>query len=322
MNTKRKLILLIVLIILAAVVLILERPFEKGSTTRDDDADMLFPGIDETMVHRLDIIPPDDDSVTFVRQTDGWTVRFNDQEYPADSKLVDQALISVLELTESNPASRKKEKHDLFEVTEGEALEVVLLNAEDATIGRLFIGKSGPDFFSTYVRKASSNHVYLAEDLRKHVFTRPPGSWRDTTIFSFDPQEATEILITSNEQPIRISKDTQNNWHLEKPISALADTEAVEQWLKLFASLQASGYADGVTVEESGVTAPEISIRVAMEDGLDKEVLVGKNEKDESLYYAKKAGAEYLYTLHQSIVEGLTPDVRHFEKAPEQPEAH
>jgi hypothetical protein len=249
------------------------------------------------------------------KRADDWVLIDGEEEYPVDPRQVTEAVEKLRQLREVNLASRREDKHELFEVTEAAAVEVILMDKSDNETARLFIGKAGPDFFSTYIRKAGSNEVYLSEEFLKGVFDRQAKDWRDKTLFAFKPDDVNEVRITRGEQIVVLSKDTQGNWHLEKPVSSLAESQEVEKLLNILSVLRASDYADGISLEESGVEAPEIRITVTLDDAGAKDLFISAKEEESTHHYAKISDTKHLYTLHQSIVERLTPQVRDLEKA-------
>lgn len=317
MKSRRNLILLIVLIVFAGLILIVERPFNDKATQRKAQARQFFPGLDVHTVSQIQIMRGGSDQamVTITKRDDTWVILEGETEYPADQRQVTEAIDKLRQLKKVNLASRREDKHDIFEVTEARALAVTLLDSNDKETAHLFIGKPGPDFFSTYIRKAGSNEVYLSEEFLKGVYDREPRVWRDKTLFDFKPDDVHEVRIKAGGQMVLLSKDTRGNWHLEKPISSLADSKEVEQLLNILSALKASDYADGIPLEESGLDPPEIRVTVMLKDSGTKDLFISAQEEDAPHHYARVSDKKHLYTLHQSVVERLTPEVRDLEKA-------
>lgn len=320
MRLKKNLILLILLIVFAAIVLIVERPFETKSIKKQAGSGLLFPGLQAESIRELRIKKSTDETTVIKKRDNRWALFYGGEEYPADQRLVDEAIEQLQQIQAANLASRKKDKHELFEVTEGKATEVILLDDREKELAHLFVGKSGPDFFSTYIRKADSDQVYLEERFPQGLYDQPTREWRDKTLLEFDPKAVTSVNIEKKEEAIRLSKDTQGNWHLEEPVSSLGESQEVERLLKGFATLQASDFADNISPEESGLKEPAIRITVTLKDSSTRGLSVGAQKDKEPFYYVKRADRKYIYTLPQQIVEALTPAVKDLQKSETTPE--
>jgi hypothetical protein len=199
------------------------------------------------------------------------------------------------------------------------ATEVVLLGPEEKEIAHLYIGKSGPDLFSTYIRKAESDEVFLYEEHLRGQFDREVNNWRDKKIMDFNPSGVTTLRIVKEEETIVLSKDTEENWHLEEPVSSLAEKAEVENVLRAFSGLSAADFAAKEELSESGIDEPTYQISVELKDGQKKTLLVG-NMKGEHQYYAKNEEKKYTYLLYKSTLENLTPEVKTLEKVEIEPE--
>ena len=317
MKLKNNLVLLIILIVFAVLVFLFENPFQDRSRKAREDAGPLFSELQIDEVKKLQVKNADT-TVTLINRDNEWFV-VGEEEYPADPTLVKEALEKIQRIQRINLASKKKDKHTLFEVADGMATEVVLFGPKEKEIAHLYIGKSGPDLFSTYLRKAESDEVYLHEEHLKGQFDREINNWRDKRIFDFDAGGATALRIVKKEETIVLSKDTEENWHLEEPVSSLAEKTEVENVLRALSSLRAADFAGNEEINESGIDAPTCRISVELKDGQKKTLLVG-NTKGEHQYYAKNEEKKYLYLLYKSTLENLTPEVKALEKVEIEPE--
>ncbi|MBW1679548.1 MAG: DUF4340 domain-containing protein [Deltaproteobacteria bacterium] len=318
MKLKNNLILLIILIVFAALVLFIEKPFENKSKKIRQEAAPLFPELQVEKVKKLQVKKSDDTTITLKSRDNVWYI-IDREEYPADPQVVEGAIRKLQGLKKINLISRKKDKLALFEVKEGMGMEVMLFGPEDKKMAHLFIGKSGPDLFSTYIRRAESDEVFLYEEYLKGNFDRQVNNWRDRTIFNFNANEATELRMVQKKETIVLSKDTKGNWHIEEPISSLGENMEVDRILNTLAGLKAADFADEEELRESRVHEPEYQITVKLKDNRKKTLFIG-NKKGEHQYFAKNDEKKYLYLLSKSIVENLTPSVKDLEKVEIEPE--
>jgi len=338
MKFKNNIFLLLVLIVLGVLVWLVERPFEDKAEKARDEAGFLFPDLQHATVKKLQVMRPDGDNPIVLKNVDNaWYVvkhtskdsetseehRPEDTEdtpspeseelYPADENTVIEAIDRLRTIQKLNLASQQAEKHELFEVTPEKAIQVTAYGPEDEQLAHLFIGKEGPGFFSTYLRREGVDEVYLHEEFIKGSFDRQPDNWRDRNVFDFESSQVAELTIQKDEQTIVLAKDENNLWHLKKPTEGPADSAKVTRILTSLSSLRAGSFADTVTVEESGLEQPAQTIAATFEDGGTKKLLVG-NKKQENYFYAKAEDKKYVYEIYKSVVEKLFPPVEELEK--------
>ncbi|MCX8011593.1 MAG: DUF4340 domain-containing protein, partial [Desulfobacterota bacterium] len=263
MTLRHNLILLILLIIFASIVLLVEKPFEDRSKKDFEEAQPLFPDLKLEQVKKIKI--KKHHTTTILKKKDNNWYAVGKEDYLADSDLVEGAIKKIQELKKSNLASRKKDKHSLFAVEEGKGLEVRLLGDKENPLVRLLIGKTGPEFLSTYIRRADSDEVYLWKEYLRTDFDREINGWRDRTILEFNPGEVLTLSINKikEKENITLTKDTKGNWHLEEPFSRLAENSRLEKLLANLVELRAADFPDEEKeFNMSGIDNPTYQISV------------------------------------------------------------
>ena len=315
MKLKHNLILLIILIIFASAVLLFERPFENETKKTREEAPPLFPDLKVEQVKKM--VVKKNNTTTILENRDDLWYLLDKEEYPADSALIEGVIRKIQGFKKINLASRKKDKHSLFEVKEGMGVEVTLFGSKEKELARFIIGKTGPDFLSTYIRKADADDIYLYDDYLRADFDKQVNNWRDKTLLAFNPNEVVTLTINKlkEKETIVLTKDTQENWQLEEPISSLAENPPTEKLLTILGNLKAADIADEEKeLKDSGIDDPAYQITVGLKDNRNKTLLVGnKNERDQ--YYAKSNEKKYLFLLDRNTVENLVPKVKDLQKA-------
>jgi len=274
---KHNLILLIVLIIFASVILLFERPFENKAKKNSGRSLSLFPDLKIEQVKKI-VVKKSNTTTTLENQDNVWYL-LDKEAYPADPTIVEGVIKKIQGFKKINLASRKKDKHSLFEVKEGMGVEVILLGPEKKELARFLIGKTGPDFLSTYIRKGDSDDVYLYGDYLRADFDKQANNWRDKNILAFNTAEVVTLTISKlkEKEAIALTKDTQDNWQLEEPISSLAENPAIEKILTTLGNLRATDFADEEKeVKDSGIDDPTYQITVRLKDNRKKTLLVWK----------------------------------------------
>lgn len=177
---RSTLILIGILIVLAiATYLVLHQPGEMSSSGPSED---LLVQYDSAAVDKLQISAPVG-SVTLALEGGQWMI-VAPSHHRADANAVAIAVgrgrnIQVTGLVSTNP-----EKQSVFQVDSlGTLVRVFERGTEKAAFT---IGKPGPVWTDTYVRRDGSTDVLVAQGPLSYIFAKSPKDWRDHTIFKTD----------------------------------------------------------------------------------------------------------------------------------------
>lgn len=191
--------LLLVLLVLSVLVLLVENPF---STRFNPKESTLFPGLKKDEVAAIEIENLMEGIRLSKNDKGEWGVAEKKTELakkieeqskdakskageppavavpapgPADPEKAGQVVALLADLRKGTPVSSNPEKHSLFQVTEV-GRKVTLFDKGGKKVARLFVGKQGPNFFSTFIRPDNSSEVYLS-DAPFHVLRQPLEEW-------------------------------------------------------------------------------------------------------------------------------------------------
>ena len=166
-------------LLLAVVVLWVERPdsFHKG----DREEIQLFPKFQATEVARIEIERLSN-GVQLEREgadwkATQWPVEPQRMSFIADDGKVGLALDRVVDLVGTSIVSKNPQKHIQFEVN-NIGVQVRLFDAAGKGLAHFYIGKPGPDFTSSYVRKEGEDVVYLTPASLRGIFATDLESWK------------------------------------------------------------------------------------------------------------------------------------------------
>ncbi|MBN1282613.1 MAG: DUF4340 domain-containing protein [Proteobacteria bacterium] len=176
----------------AAIVLIFESPVRPRSD--DASAEPLIPGFEGANVERIELSQLLDGAV-LERAGGCWRVSEDatplkrelyakeGREIPdrlwgeADSSRVSTALGVFGGLERGIVVSTNPKRRDLFQVGAA-GLEVRLVDKGGSPVAELVIGKSGPDYGSTYIRRSGADEVYLVRRPLSGIFSPVADDWR------------------------------------------------------------------------------------------------------------------------------------------------
>jgi Domain of unknown function (DUF4340) len=178
---KRSTLLLIGILVILAITtyFVLQRPGETSSSGSDGE---LLSQIDSSAVDRLEISSPSG-SVTLALEAGKWMIT-SPGRFRADQTAIAAAVGRGKRIELHNLVSTNPEKQKVFQV---DSMGVHVRFYERGTQKASFIiGKPGPSWTETYVRRDGSTDVYLAEGPLSYLFAKQVKDWRDRTIFHIE----------------------------------------------------------------------------------------------------------------------------------------
>ena len=246
----------------------------------------------------------------------GWEIA-NTDGFLADPQLVNTALQAVASFKQENIASKNPEKKDIFEVVPGKGVEVIISAVDQKPLAHFFIGKPSPDSFSSYLRKDGSDQV-LQMNVHKTTFLKEVTTWRDKTVLAFPVDLTTQLTLKTTEEEITLEKDEKGTWSITQPVKAAAQQEVVKQILTTLSSLKALDFADDYDPTKYQLDDPRLIVTLILKDQVEKRLLIGKKNEEESQYYAKNQANKTIYLIgkyHFDTANKSLTDLKADEKA-------
>jgi hypothetical protein len=110
---------------------------------------------------------------------DGKAVTEEDKEYVrAKALTIAKFLPHLTTLTVDEPIAKLTDKPGLFEINE-HSLHVIFFDKNKKELGKLYIGKQGPDLFSSFVKNGHSDDVYLVEENLRTLTLKEYEDWAE-----------------------------------------------------------------------------------------------------------------------------------------------
>jgi hypothetical protein len=319
MKFKTTVILFGIFIILLVFVYLFEGPLSERARKKEKGVIALFPEFEKGRATKIEV-KSSTKEISLERNEEGWLISDTDG-FIAEPQLVNTALDTIINLTRENRASKNPGKHELFEVTQGKGLEVKVSDANQKILAHLYIGKTGPDLFSTYLRKEGSDEVLLAAGYIKSTFDKSIKNWRDKTIFDFPPEIITQLILKTSKKEIVLEKDEEGDWLITKPEKVKAKKEETDPIGTTFASLKAIDFAEDYDLEKYKLDKPQIKITAILEDKEEKRLLIGKKHEEKSQYYVKNQAKETIFLVGKYQIDKMNKtlqDLKEEEKKEEE----
>ena len=312
MKVRTTVILFGIFIILLVFVYFFEGPLSKRDQRKVKEATTLFPDFKKDKATKVEA-KSSTQEVSLKKKEEGWLIS-NTDGFTADPKLVTTALDTVKNFTRENMASKNPEKQELFEVTGGKGLEVKVSGADENILAHFYIGKTGPDFFSTYLRKEGSEEVLLEGGYVKSTFDKSVENWRDKTIFDFPAETISQLTLKTPEDEIVLKKDEKGNWQITKPEKYKAKKEMVVNIGTTLASLKAVGFAEDYSLEKYQLDIPQMKITAILGDKEEKQLLIGEKQEEKSQYYVKSQAKQTIFLVGKYQIDKMNKSLDDLKK--------
>jgi len=297
MKFRKTLFLFIFLVALGLIAYILEQPKDITPTVN------LFPEFTVDGAALIDI-KNQEGKIILIKTDEGWKLE-DEQGLPVDPELIKKTLESIAELKKANNVfSNNPEKQSIYEVDPNKGIEIKVSNQTQKILANFFVGKTGPDFMSTYLRQADSEEVLLCEGYHlRSSFTRKPKNWYDLNITKLSQDQIEKIQINQGDKKLTLKKN-QETWQLIDPNQAPAKKDLVDEMINTLARLRANDLSKAETLEEYDLAPPQKQIIVSLSDGSEKIIDIGKKNEDNQYYVKAEKNVVYLiaqYNINKII---------------------
>ena len=323
MKTSRPIIYLIIVIIVGLVIISLENPWRSRVEDGDDVRLVEMKNFDTDNVGRIKIsqmlsgamLTKNDKRWVVEATVTPLMVNLLNQEgrpmpeavtWTADGSRIRSELGVFSGLYRGTLVSKNPRKRRLYQVDDEAGLHLQLFDLDDNNILDVVIGKSGPDFTSTYVRLANSNDVYLVPRPMTGRFSSKASDWRNRKLWSVNVEMISGITIKSNKGNYSVNKEGDKDiWKISGKSGGTLDKD---QWLALvgkFTIASAIGFADNVDIKQAGLDNPKIVLTLHWKKEGGITLNIGNKNKS-GQYYAQVAGSDKtIYLLSEKSVESI-----------------
>jgi hypothetical protein len=303
MSYKKTIILIIILCILIGIAYLLNRPAIKTS-----EEIVLFPEFDTEKATTISV-NGETNKLTLSKEEDQWIV-IEEDNLPADKEQIKQALQTVSELKRDNIVSKNPSKQGIFQVDPNKGFDVEIKGEEDKTLAHFYIGKNGPDFMSTYFRKADSDEVILYKGFHlRSRFDKPADTWLDKFIIIVQEQDVDRLEFNRTDEPFSLLHDhEEEKWRLDSPEESDIKENIQKDITQTLFNLRATKvqrFKPEQTLAEFGLDDPFLSINIIMADETSKTLLIGEKDDKTDEYYAKLFDRDIIYSVGKFSIDKL-----------------
>ena len=230
-------------------------------------------------------------------------------ELPADSACMAQLLDAIPKLRKSTVVSENQAKQAMFEVDSAHGGFIEVFDLAGKSAGTVIMGKSGPDYGTSYFRSAGSNAVYLVPESNRFAFSADHQRWSDKSIMKFDKATVKQIAIAKKaapkaepkaQPPIVLARGDSvvKGWEFLSPAKKAVDSNKVVALINDLSSLNAAAYEDSTLADSvTGLADPTIILTIAFKSGTNRTVAIGNEKIGQSKYWIKIPEKPYVYLI-------------------------
>jgi hypothetical protein len=230
------------------------------------------------------------------------------RDYSANEDKINELLDRIQGFNMSDVVSSNPEKQSIFEVTEAQGTQVKLYNQKDKLIVHFYVGKNGPDYNSTYIRKENSNKVILVRPGIRYNVSTDNKAWIKKDIFDFKDNDVVKLTFKYPDKTIKLQKDKEDKgWNMIEPEKIKCRANAVSGVISALASLRMIELAkeyEKKDIAEYGLKDPRLKIIAELQNGSKQILLIG-NKDELDRYYVKREDKKYVYIVSRYTVEDL-----------------
>ncbi len=231
-----------------------------------------------------------DDEVILSRSDSGWDMG----DLPADAAKVDDLLDKMATLRAPWPVASSAASAERFEVEADNFQRRVVLQADDTTVGELYLGTS-PGYQRVHARRADSDEVFSV-GLSNFEISVGTDAWLDKSLLAL-PEAPSRIALAfaADDAPEQVLERTDSGWrHNGDP----ANETAATTYANRFVSLQVLGQADAVAE-----AAPLATVQLIHADG--EQTLNISRVGDDGDYFVEDAARAGAFRVAAYIAEQL-----------------
>ncbi len=192
----------------------------------------------------------------------------------ADTGIASRLLNQLENLRIESVVSSRSDRYARFQVDSSSA---TFFAFDGPTRLAFWIGKTGPDFQSRYIRFDGDERVYLANGVPNGEVS--VDRWRDKSLWDYPPASVSRVVVKTPESEYRLSKEAEG-WMLEKDGRVLlADSAKVERYLGRIASVNADGFLLDASSDSVRAAATHL-LEVHRLDGALSRLTIQKRDSD------------------------------------------
>ena len=246
-----------------------------------------------------------DTKMVFQKIDENWFMTEPDS-FRADEDAIGQLLNAANHLEVGEMISSNPEKQSFFQVDNFTGTTISFFT-KTGLQASLVVGKTSKDPLHTYLRKASSNEVYLGSGLFSSIAQRNVEEWKDRSIFAFDTKQIQTLEFSSKDGKFKLTR-SDSLWNLSLyPYreTTKAKEAAANDYLLTLSNIKGDEMAKRAEIARLDFGKPEFELTVVLVDGRKVRLFVTTAYAGGDRYYAKTDAAVNVFVLYEYTFKRL-----------------
>jgi hypothetical protein len=193
---------------------------------------------------------------------------------PVDSNISRTLLTQLEDLEVESVVSSQPDRYPTFQV---DSTQATYMRIEGEEPIEMWIGKTGPDFQSRYIRFGGDDRVYLAQSVPSNA--PDVDRWRDKELWSFPRASIKSITVTRPDESYTLESDPEG-WKIVKPAGlSTADSTEVSRYLGRIATVKGDGFL--MDLDQAQVSdSIDHSVEVTLTNGESAKLEIHERSED------------------------------------------
>ncbi|MDR2630637.1 MAG: DUF4340 domain-containing protein [Spirochaetaceae bacterium] len=274
---------------------------------------------------RVEIYDQGKEGLTLIRNSGGWFVSFEGQEYPAKQERVED-LFRILSAKAAYPLrASSAASHEKLGLLAEDASRIVVRGgpATGYPLLDLLIGEGDASGKEVYLRKNTQDEVRSGENKLASYITGARSSWYNLRLFPENEAAPVgadmvqRIILTPPIKPedenfpalgFTLRRDG-TNWIQEGGTGEVLDTGKVESYIRAVMEAEGEDFVSSMTTADPVFTEGQITLQIG--DNTTRVIKIGPSMESGNRP-ALSSGSRYVYSLAEWTMNRLFRDVSYF----------
>lgn len=210
--------------------------------------------------------------------------------YKADDNSVNELLNKLKDIEVGEVITENKDKYSDYEVSPEKGTEVKVNNMDGGNSVNVIFGKMAGNYQSTFIKFADKKEVFISSGLEKNILEKDLKLWMDRVILKFKNEDVDSVVLNKKDG----FEITKSSGQLILRTSAKKydiDAQKYIDFLNQLNNLSAEDFYDDnseLGIKTTGLNSPVLRLKIKFKDGIEKEILLGKEDKESKVYLSLK----------------------------------
>lgn len=244
------------------------------------------------------LIVRDGDSLRLLKDNNTWWVVKDKKRFLADSGMVIKRLKNII-VARGSVASRNPEKYQVFGFDTSRPKYFVFEDMKGKKYGPYYLGKTGQDFMSQYIRVDDMKEILLVDVHLSPYLITESASWRVRRVFNVPEEKIARIVFEDTSGQVVLTKN-DTIWDVVGLDSV--PQKNIKNIVHTISSLYVSAFGDTLDTSKCGFEEPYFNLTITTIDGTKEKATVGKLA-DKYRYCVRVSSRDEILLVGKGVID-------------------